>query len=195
MAKLLGNLSTALLLSVALLLVVLFGFHGSLISEGSHFVNGVFRFLHVLCGIMWIGLLYYFNFVQIPTMPKVPAELKPGVSKYIAPEALFWFRWAAAFTVLTGLIVAMLSGYLHEALMLKPGFRVIGQGMWLALIMAFNVWFVIWPNQKKALGLVEADADTKAKAATTAMIFSRTNTVLSLPMLYCMVTQGWLGGV
>ena len=196
MAKLLGNLSTALLLSVALLLVVLFGFHGTLINEGgSHFANGVFRFLHVLCGIMWIGLLYYFNFVQIPTMPKVPAELKPGVSKYIAPEALFWFRWAAAFTVLTGLIVAMLSGYLIDALLLRPGSRVIGLGMWLALIMAFNVWFVIWPNQKKALGLVEADADTKAKAATTAMLFSRTNTVLSLPMLYCMVTQGWLGGV
>ncbi|PZU48011.1 MAG: hypothetical protein DI568_08615 [Sphingomonas sp.] len=196
MAKLLGNLSTALLLSVALLLVVLFGFHGTLINEGgSHFANGVFRFLHVLCGIMWVGLLYYFNFVQIPTMPKVPAELKPGVSKYIAPEALFWFRWAAAFTVLTGLIVAMLSGYLIDALLLRPGSRVIGLGMWLALIMAFNVWFVIWPNQKKALGLVEADADTKAKAATTAMLFSRTNTVLSLPMLYCMVTQGWLGGV
>ena len=195
MAKLLGNLSTALLLSVALLLVVLFGFHGTLINEGGiHFANGVFRFLHVLCGIMWVGLLYYFNFVQIPTMPKVPAELKPGVSKYIAPEALFWFRWAAAFTVLTGLIVAMLSGYLIDALLLRPGSRVIGLGMWLALIMAFNVWFVIWPNQKKALGLVEADADTKAKAATTAMLFSRTNTVLSLPMLYCMVTQGLLGG-
>ena len=194
MAKLLGNLSTTLLLSVALLLVVAFGFHGSLFGEGAAYANSVFRFLHVLCGIMWIGLLYYFNFVQIPTMPKVPAELKPGVSKYIAPEALFWFRWAAAFTVLTGLIVAMLSGYLIDALTLQPGSRLIGLGMWLALIMAFNVWFVIWPNQKKALGLVEADADTKAKAATTAMIFSRTNTLLSLPMLYCMVTQGWLGG-
>lgn len=194
MAKLLGNLSYAVLLGAVLLLVVLFGFHGTLVGgEGSHFANGIFRFLHVLCGIMWIGLLYYFNFVQIPTMPKVPAELKPGVSKYIAPEALFWFRWAAAFTVLTGLIVAMLTGYLVDALMLRPGSRVIGLGMWLALIMAFNVWFVIWPNQKKALGIVEADADTKARAANTAMIFSRTNTVLSLPMLYCMVTQGWLG--
>lgn len=195
MAKLLGNLSTTLLISLGLLLVVAFGFHGGLFGDGTHYANGVFRFLHVLCGIMWIGLLYYFNFVQIPTMLKVPAELKPGVSKYIAPEALFWFRWAAAFTVLTGLIVAMLSGYLVEALTLQPGARVIGLGMWLALIMAFNVWFVIWPNQKKALGIVEADADTKAKAATTAMIFSRTNTLLSLPMLYCMVTQGWLGGV
>ena len=196
MAKLLGNLSTALLLSVALLLVVLFGFHGTLINEGgSHFANGVFRFLHVLCGIMWIGLLYYFNFVQIPTMPKVPAELKPGVSKYIAPEALFWFRWAAAATVVLGLAIAGHAKYLAPALGLQDPYKLIGVGMWLGLIMAFNVWFVIWPNQKKALGLVEADADTKAKAATTAMLFSRTNTVLSLPMLYCMVTQGWLGGV
>jgi uncharacterized membrane protein len=196
MAKLLGNLNYALLLGVALLLVVAFGFHGNIMGEsGTQYANGVFRFLHVLTGIMWIGLLYYFNFVQIPTMPKVPAELKPGVSKYIAPEALFWFRWAAAFTVLTGLIVSMLSGYMIEALTLQKGSLVIGLGMWLALIMAFNVWFIIWPNQKKALGIVEADADTKAKAASTAMIFSRTNTVLSLPMLYCMVTQGWLGGV
>lgn len=196
MAKLLGNLNYALLLGVALLVVVLFGFHGDQVAANhAHWANGFMRFLHVLCGIMWIGLLYYFNFVQIPTMPKVPAELKPGVSKYIAPTALFWFRWAAAFTVLTGLIVAMLSGYLVEALTLQPGTRVIGLGMWLALIMAFNVWFVIWPNQKKALGIVDADADTKAKAATTAMLFSRTNTVLSIPMLYCMVTQGWLGGV
>jgi uncharacterized membrane protein len=196
MAKILGNLSYAVLLGTALLLVVLFGFHSDQFgTNGAHYANGFFRFLHVLCGIMWIGLLYYFNFVQIPTMPKVPAELKPAVSKFIAPEALFWFRYAALFTVLTGLIVAMLSGYLIEALTLQPGSRVIGLGMWLALIMAFNVWFVIWPNQKKALGIVEADADTKAKAATTAMLFSRTNTVLSLPMLYCMVTQGWLGGV
>jgi uncharacterized membrane protein len=190
MAKLLGNLWNAVGLGSLLALVVLFGFHG----DNPALVNGFFRFLHVLVGIMWIGLLYYFNFVQIPTMPKVPAELKPGVSKYIAPEALFWFRWAALVTVITGLIISMINGYMVEALTLQPGFRVIGLGMWLALIMAFNVWFVIWPNQKKALGIVEADADTKAKAATTAMIFSRTNTVLSLPMLWCMVSQGALGG-
>lgn len=145
---------------------------------------------------MWIGLLYYFNFVQIPTMPTVPAELKPGVSKYIAPAALFWFRWAAFATVAMGLIVAAHppQSYLVQALTFQPGVRMIGLGMWLGLIMVFNVWFVIWPNQKKALGLVEADADTKAKAATTAMIFSRTNTLLSMPMLYCMVMQGVLGG-
>ncbi|WP_194744181.1 urate hydroxylase PuuD [Thermaurantiacus tibetensis] len=191
MAKLLGNLWNAVGLGGLLAIIVLWGFHG----DNPALVNGIFRFLHVLLGIMWIGLLYYFNFVQIPTMPKVPAELKPGVSKYIAPEALFWFRWAALFTVVTGLVIALLNNYLVEALTLSPGYRVIGLGMWLALVMAFNVWFVIWPNQKKALGIVEADADTKAKAATTAMIFSRTNTVLSLPMLWCMVSQGALGGV
>ncbi|MBS3962610.1 MAG: urate hydroxylase PuuD [Sandarakinorhabdus sp.] len=193
MAKLLGNLNYAILLGTALLLVVLFGFHGHLISAVGY-ANGFFRFLHVLVGIMWIGLLYYFNFVQIPMMAKVPAELKPAVTKYIAPEALFWFRWAALATVVTGLLVAMASGYMTEALLLQSPFRLIGLGMWLALIMAFNVWFIIWPNQKKALGIVEADADTRAKAATTAMLVSRINTALSLPMLYCMVTQGALGG-
>jgi uncharacterized membrane protein len=149
-------------------------------------VNYVLRWLHVFFGITWIGLLYYFNFVQIPTMPSVPAELKPGVTKYIAPKALFFFRWGAAFTVLTGLAVAHVTGYLHEALMLQADYRLIGIGMWLALIMAFNVWVFIWPAQKIALGLVEADADAKAKNARKAMIFSRANTLLSIPMLYAM---------
>jgi uncharacterized membrane protein len=148
----------------------------------------VFRWLHVFFGITWIGLLYYFNFVQIPTMPGIPAELKPGVSKYIAPKALFFFRWGAAFTVLTGLILAWLNGYLVEALTFRDGFRLIGTGMWLALIMAFNVWFIIWPNQKRALGLVEADDASKAKSARAAMLASRTNTLLSIPMLYAMTT-------
>jgi uncharacterized membrane protein len=175
-----------------LLILIIFAFHGG--SDASPYLNGLFRFLHVLFGIMWIGLLYYFNFVQIPTMPTVPAELKPGVSKYIAPAALFWFRWAALATIVMGIIIAGHNHYLGQALAFQPGFRLIGVGMWLGLIMGFNVWFVIWPNQKKALGLVEADADTKAKAATTAMIFSRTNTLLSMPMLYCMVMQGAFGG-
>lgn len=149
------------------------------------------RFLHVLSGIMWIGLLYYFNFVQIPNMPKIPDEQKPAIGKVIAPSALFWFRWAAASTLLWGLILAHMNGYLTEALMLGGGMgpkaTTIGIGMWLGIIMAFNVWFVIWPNQKRALGMVEADADSKKKSARTAMLFSRTNTVLSLPMLYCMI--------
>ena len=182
MAKFFANLHAVLAVGLVLALVVIL-----MIPVGPLPAQAVFRWLHVFFGITWIGLLYYFNFVQIPTMPEVPAELKPGVSKYIAPSALFFFRWAALLTVLTGLTVAWLSNYLVEALTLQTEFRLIGIGMWLALIMAFNVWFVIWPNQKKALGIVEADDATKAKAAKMAMIFSRTNTLLSLAMLYCMV--------
>lgn len=183
MAKFFGNLWAVLAAGVVLLLLVLFG-----VQQGALDLNFVMRWLHVLCGIMWIGHLYYFNFTQMLTMPKIPAELKPGVSKYIAPAALFWFRWGAAATVLTGLIVAIQAGYAHQAFTLQSPFRTIGIGMWLALIMAFNVWFIIWPAQKKALGLVETDDATKAKAATTAMMFSRTNTLLSIAMLYCMIT-------
>ena len=150
---------------------------------------GLFQWLHVFFGITWIGLLYYFNFVQIPTMPLIPAELKPGVSKYIAPKALFYFRWAAAFTVLTGLILAHLYGELVEALTLQEPARLIGIGMWLALIMAANVWFIIWPNQQKILGLVEATAEEKAAAAPKALYASRFNTMFSIGMLYCMVAQ------
>ena len=157
----------------------------------------VVRWAHVVAGILWIGLLWYFNFVQIPTMPKVPAELKPGVTKYIAPEALFWFRWAAVATVAFGLLLAMMNHYFAEAMALGIGLgqvqtTMIGIGMWLGIIMALNVWVFIWPNQQRALGLVEADADTKAKSARTAMLFSRTNFVLSFPMLYCMVAFGGL---
>ena len=147
---------------------------------------GLFQWLHVFFGITWIGLLYYFNFVQIPTMPSIPAELKPGVSKYIAPKALFYFRWAAAFTVLTGLILAHLYGELVEALTLQEPARLIGIGIWLALIMAANVWFIIWPNQQRALGLVAADDAAKAKSARVALLASRTNTLLSIPMLLAM---------
>jgi uncharacterized membrane protein len=183
MAKFFGNLNAVLVAGLVLMIAIM--------AVSSQFGNeiGLLTFLHVICGIMWIGHLYYFNFTQIPTMPKIPAELKPAVSKYIAPEALFWFRWAAALTVLTGLIVAWRKHYLADAMLFGQGYRLIGIGMWLALIMAFNVWFIIWPNQKKALGLVEADADTKAKAASIAMMFSRTNTLLSIPMLYAMVVQ------
>ncbi len=155
----------------------------------------LFRWLHVLSGIMWIGLLYYFNFVQIPNMPNIPDEQKPAVSKVIAPAALWWFRWAAMVTLLTGLILGYLNGYIHDAMSLGamndfavPKNIAIGIGMWLGIVMWFNVWFVIWPNQKKALGIVEADADTKAASARTAMLFSRTNTMLSIPMLFSMVS-------
>ena len=150
------------------------------------------RFIHVVVAIMWIGLLWYFNFVQIPNMGKIPDEQKPAIGKVIAPAALFYFRWAAALTVLSGLIVAHLNGYLHDAMTFSIGSGVpkhtaIGIGMWLGVIMAFNVWFVIWPNQKRALGIVECDPELKAKSARIAMLFSRTNTLLSLPMLLTMV--------
>jgi uncharacterized membrane protein len=152
-----------------------------------------FRWLHVMSGVMWIGHLWYFNFVQIPSMPKIPDEQKPAITKVIAPTALFWFRWGALATVVTGLILAYLSGYLMNALKLGIGdgnhkFTAIGFGMWMGLIMAFNVWFIIWPNQQKALGLVEATADEKKRAGRVAMLASRTNTMLSIPMLYAMTS-------
>jgi uncharacterized membrane protein len=164
-------------------------------SFDTTFYAFLFRYLHVLSGIMWIGLLYYFNFVQIPNMPNIPDEQKPAIGKVIAPAALWWFRWAAMATLVTGLILGYLNGYIHDAMSLGamndfavPKNIAIGIGMWLGIIMWFNVWFVIWPNQKKALGIVDADADTKAASARTAMLFSRTNTLLSIPMLFAMVS-------
>jgi len=138
---------------------------------------------------MWIGLLWYFNFVQTPSMPKIPDEQKPAVSKVIAPTALFWFRWAAMATIVLGLILALMNGYLGQALMLQKGFVAIGLGMWLGAIMWFNVWFIIWPNQKKALGIVQVSPEEKAAAAKLAGMTSRINTMLSIPMLYFMVAQ------
>tara|TARA_B100000427_G_scaffold322589_1_gene324801 strand:+ start:102 stop:728 length:627 start_codon:yes stop_codon:yes gene_type:complete len=158
------------------------------------FWSFVFRWLHVISGVMWIGLLWYFNFVQIPNMGNIPDEQKPAISKVIAPAALWWFRYGAMATIITGLILAYINGYIHEAMTLTlmedeiiPNYLFIGIGMWLGIIMWFNVWFVIWPNQKKALGIVDADPDVKAASARTAMLFSRTNTLLSIPMLFCMV--------
>jgi uncharacterized membrane protein len=192
MGALLSNFRNTLIVSTLLAIgLIAWAFLGGGAS-GLAWVQ-ILTWLHVVFGILWIGLLYYFNFVQIRKMPEIPAELKPAVSKYIAPEALFWFRHGAMGTLATGLLVAMGNGYLLDALALGAlsGFAVgktilIGIGMWLAIIMFINVWFVIWPNQKIALGIVEADADAKAKAARTAMLFSRTNLLLSLPMLVAM---------
>ena len=183
MGKILENLYITLGIGLLLAIVLSATFHADVVTAGV-----IIRWLHVFFGIVWIGLLYYFNFVQIPTMPKIPAELKPAVSKFIAPEALFFFRWGAAFTVLAGILLAWSNGYMREAFEMRAGFKLIGVGMWLGLIMAFNVWFIIWPAQKKALGLVEADDATKAKAAVTAKNTSRINTLLSIPMLYAMTT-------
>ena len=178
-------------IAIAILLFVYLFFAGDLTID-QLFWSWLFRYLHVVSGVMWIGLLWYFNFVQIPSMPKIPDEQKPAITKVIAPAVLFWFRWAALSTIITGLIVAYLNGYIHEALALGIGSgggknTAIGIGMWLGLIMAFNVWVIIWPNQKKVLGIVEASPEEKAISAKKALIASRTNTLLSLPMLLCMV--------
>jgi uncharacterized membrane protein len=147
------------------------------------------RWLHVLSGVMWIGLLWYFNFVQTPSMPQIPDEQKPAVSKVIAPRALFWFRWAALATVVTGLLLTWMLGSIGALFTFARPHTAIAIGMWLGLIMAFNVWFIIWPNQKKALGIVQVSPEEKAKAARMAGLTSRFNTMLSIPMLYCMVAQ------
>ena len=154
--------------------------------------------LHVFFGVIWIGLLYYFNFVQVPAVGEALAdEGGPGpaaINKYVAPRALWWFRWGALFTWLTG--AAALHLYLpislHDAFMLKGGVMgaTIGVGAWLGTIMLFNVWVLIWPNQKKILGIVKASADEIAKAKNVALMASRTNTLLSIPMLMCMVGYG-----
>jgi uncharacterized membrane protein len=196
MAKILGNFHLALLIGIVLLVAAMFGLHQDLLMGGGYPWAQFLRYLHIFAGILWIGLLYYFNFVQIPTMPKVPAELKPAVSKYIAPAALFWFRWAALATVILGLLVAetQQGGYSGRALTFTLGYRTIGIGMWLGIIMAANVWFVIWPNQKRALGIVAVDDARKASSASLAMMASRINLILSIPMLYCMVGQAHIAG-
>ena len=179
-------------MALAIILFLGFFYHNGGFSFDVLFWSWVSRYVHVVVGIMWIGLLWYFNFVQIPNMGKIPDDQKPAIGKVIAPAALFYFRWAAAITILSGLILAGLNGYLHDAMTLSigsgiPKHTAIGLGMWLGIIMAFNVWFVIWPNQKKALGIVECEPELKAKSAKTAMVFSRLNTLLSLPMLLTMV--------
>ena len=194
MANLLSSLSKTIHASLALAIILFLGlfYQNDGFSFDRLFWSWVARYTHVVVGIMWIGLLWYFNFVQIPNMAKIPDEQKPAIGKVIAPAALFYFRWAAAFTILSGFILAGLNGYLHDAMTLSigsgiPKHSAIGIGMWLGIIMAFNVWFVIWPNQKRALGIVDCDPELKAKSAKTAMLFSRTNTLLSLPMLLSMV--------
>ena len=193
MINILQSLPKTVHLSIAISILLFLGlFFGGDLSFDSLFWSWLFRYFHVISGIMWIGLLWYLNFIQIPSMPKIPDDQKPAIGKVIAPAVLFWFRWAALSTIVTGLIVAYLNGYVHQALALGIGSgggknTAIGIGMWLGLIMAYNVWFIIWPNQKKVLGIVEVTPEEKAKSAKTAMLFSRTNTLLSLPMLLCMV--------
>ena len=193
MESILQSLSKTIHLSIviAILLFIYLFFTGDLTID-QLFWSWLFRYLHVISGIMWIGLLWYLNFVQIPSMPKLSDEQKPAITKVIAPAVLFWFRWAALATIVTGLIVATLNGYVHQALALgiaSGGGKdtAIGIGMWLGLIMAFNVWFIIWPNQKKALGIVECSPEEKPKCLKKAVMASRINTLLSLPLLLTMV--------
>ena len=206
MGKLLSNFRTTILLSLVLAGVMILSF-GRIAPGGfdQSFWQAALRWAHVVAGILWIGLLYYFNFVQIRIMPNIPAELKPAVSKHIAPEALFWFRWSALVTVLAGLGIMLARGHAYAAEVLSLGFAgglvegdqqftLLGIGIWLAIIMFLNVWGIIWPNQKRALGIVAVDDDAKAKAARVAMLGSRTNLLLSLPMLTSMAMYQTLFG-
>jgi|TARA_B100001093_G_scaffold42104_1_gene35840 uncharacterized membrane protein len=194
MGSLLQSLSKTVHASIVLTILLFLGLHffGDGFAFDTIFWSWIARYVHVVVAIMWVGLLWYLNFVQIPNMSKIPDEQKPAISKVIAPAVLFYFRWAAAVTVLSGLVLAWLNGYAHEAMTLGIGSgygknTAIGIGMWLGIIMAYNVWFVIWPSQKKALGMIECQPEEKAKSARIAMLFSRTNTLLSLPMLLSMV--------
>lgn len=206
MARLLSNFRTTILLSLALAVLMIIAF-GRVAPGGFDigFWQAALRWAHVGSGILWIGLLYYFNFVQIRIMPLIPAELKPAVGKYIAPEALFWFRWAALATVVFGIGVLFTRGHAYALEVLSfglagglfetdKGFTLMGVGVWLAIIMFLNVWGVIWPNQKRALGIVVVDDDKKARAARVALLASRTNLLLSLPMLTSMAMYQTLFG-
>src|SRR5579871_1015783 len=166
----------------------------------------IVRWLHVISGVMWIGLLWYFNFVSTPTTPRIPEDLRPALGKYITPAALFWFRWAAMSTFILGIILAVVNGYFKNAVTLdivdsngafsSPASLLIGIGMWFGTIMWFNVWFIIWPNQQKALNISNAypdlTKDARAAAGKTAGMASRVNTMLSIPMLFCMVSYSHL---
>ena len=194
MYKILSSLSKTIHASFSLtilLFLILFFLNGGFAFD-TLFWSWLCRFIHVTVAIMWIGLLWYFNFIQIPNMSKIPDELKPAIGKVIAPAALFYFRWAALFTIISGLFLALLSGYFYDAITLSissgiPKHTAIGIGMWLGIIMAFNVWFLIWPNQKKALGIIDCEPDEKIRSAKTAMVASRLNTILSLPMIFAMI--------
>ncbi|HEY1562702.1 MAG TPA: urate hydroxylase PuuD [Caulobacteraceae bacterium] len=206
MAGILLNLRNTIILGLVLAAIMLFAYaRVSPQGTGMIFWQAVFRWMHVVFGIMWIGLLYYFNFVQTRKMPDIPAEQKPAITKYIAPEAMFWFRWSALMTVLAGICIAILRGREYAEKVFSFGFAggygpddrgytLMGIGVWLAIIMFLNVWGIIWPNQKIVLGIKEADADAKAKAGRIATLASRANVLLSLPMLTSMAMYQSLYG-
>jgi len=198
MAAFLGNLRNVVIAGFVLAAIVFVIYFETQGYDAASFWPFFIRWCHVLCGVMWIGLLWYFNFVSTPTTPKIPEELRPALGRFITPAALFWFRWGAMGTIFFGLILAYMNGYLLQAYTLdaiegfvSPKAIIIGIGMWLGTIMWFNVWFLIWPNQQKALNIdgkyPDLAAPAKAAAGKTAGQFSRINTLLSIPMLFCMV--------
>ena len=194
MGNLLSSLSRTVHVSLALTVLLFLGlfYQNDGFSFDALFWSWFAQLVQVITGIMWIGLLWYFNFVQIPNMERIPDEQKPAINKVIAPAALFYFRWGAVLAILSGFAIMALNGYLYDAMTLSigsgiPKHTAIGIGMWLGLIMAFNVWFIIWPNQKRALGIVECDPEYKARSARRAMLFLRVNTLFSIPMLLTLV--------
>ena len=194
MGNLLSSLSRTVHVSLAITVLLFLGlfYQNDGFSFDALFWSWFAKFVQVITGIMWIGLLWYFNFVQIPNMARIPDEQKPAINKVIAPAALFYFRWGAVLAILSGFAIMALNEYLYDAMTLSigsgiPKHTAIGIGMWLGLIMAFNVWFIIWPNQKRALGIVECDPEYKARSARRAMLFLRVNTLFSIPMLLTLV--------
>ena len=199
MATFFSNLRNTVIAGFVIALIVL-GIHwgqvGVTINDQTFWMF-VMRWGHIISGVMWIGLLWYFNFVSTPTTPSIPQELRPALGKYITPAALFWFRWSAMGTIIFGIILAWLNGYLIQAYTLDstegfatPSYLMIGIGMWFGTIMWFNVWFIIWPNQQKVMGTTPATPDEVNAARRTAGLASRVNTLLSIPMLYAMVFAG-----
>ncbi len=194
MGNLLSSLSRTVNVSLAIAVLLFLGlfYQNDGFSFDALFWSWFAQFVQVIAGIMWIGLLWYFNFVQIPNMARIPDEQKPAINKVIAPAALFYFRWGAVLAILSGFAVMALNDYFYDVITLSigsgiPKHTAIGIGMWLGLIMLFNVWFIIWPNQKRALGIVECDPEYKARSARTAMLFLRVNTLFSIPMLLTLV--------
>ena len=188
----LDSIKGTIIAGVILSVIVIF----ALASSPASIYYGILRWFHAIAGIAWIGLLYYFNFVQVPGVAAALADMNkpnkdgPGpaaINKYIAPTALFYFRWGALLTWITGAAALQISGIgIHNAFTLQPGAEVMGIGAWLGTIMLFNVWGLIWPNQKRILGMVEATDAKIAKGKVIALMASRTNTLLSIPMLMCM---------